>query len=250
MLSKITVLGSGTIVPVAGRKCAGYLLDNSGELLLVDCGPGILGQLADINADFSGLENILITHFHYDHISDLFALILSMNMRSGGGKILNITGPGGISDIIYNAKKYLFPYEEGYKPENINIREIGPGGFKLMDLDVTAERTFHTGESLCYRFSDNKGHSFFFSGDTEYNENIVKLGKNTDVAVVECSHSEGNYVPGHMTWPGILSFYEKAAPGKLVLTHFYQDFLDEGINEQTANNKNIVFAKDRDVFYF
>ena len=29
--------------------------------------------------------------------------------------------------------------------KNINIREIGPGGFKLMDLDVTAERTFHTG---------------------------------------------------------------------------------------------------------
>ncbi len=251
MLNKLTVLGTGTIVPVTDRKCSGYLLDNNDELILIDCGPGILGQLTDIETDFSRLNNILITHFHYDHISDLFALILSLDMRSRGNNILNITGPEGIRKILYDAKKWLFPSENGYRPEKINITEVLPGRFKILDLDVSAEKTFHTEKSLCYRFDDRNGRSLFYSGDTEYNGNIVKLGKYADIAVVECSHSEKFYdKSGHMTWPGILKFNERAMPVKLVLTHFYEDFLSEEIYKYPSEDKNIVFANDKDIFHF
>ena len=251
MLEKLTVLGTGTIVPVPGRKCAGYLLDTGNELLLIDCGPGILGQLTDLEIDFSRLNNIVLSHFHYDHISDLFALILSMNMRFEGEKIVNITAPTGIVDIIINAKKFLFQHEKGFNPERIKIREIEEGQYEVAGLSVKTARTFHTGESLCYRFIDSCGKSFFYSGDTGVNENIIHLGKNADLAVVECSHSD-NFPDssGHMTLSGVLDFYDRAYPAKLVLSHFYSDFLEDRTGQSTVINRSIILARDKDIFCF
>lgn len=251
MLNTLTTLGTGTIVPVPGRKCAGYLLDTTDSLILLDCGPGIFGQLADLEIDYSKLHNIFITHFHYDHISDLFALIISMNIRFNGNYSLSITGPKGIADILYNVKKFLLPYQDDFNLEKLHITEVEPGNFKIGDLSITTDRTFHTSNSLCYRFVDTRGTVFFYSGDTDYNEHIVKLGSNADLAVVECSHSDGfANTCGHMTWSGVNKFYDQAKPRKLVLSHFYQDFLSEGIHTKAVIGKNIFFANDKDVFQF
>lgn len=42
----VTVLGSGTAVPEPDRFPAGYLVRGGGEIVLVDCGPGVLRRLA------------------------------------------------------------------------------------------------------------------------------------------------------------------------------------------------------------
>lgn len=249
MLKKLIVLGTGTIVPVPGRSCAGYLLETDTDLVLIDCGPGVLHALADIHIDYSRLHHILITHFHWDHVSDLFALIISMHIRSGGKTKSHIAGPQGIKDMLYQAKKYLFQHQADYIPEQLQITELTPGSFTLNDLTVETDLTGHTDRSLCYRFTDDTGKTVFYSGDTIYNDRIVRLGKAADIAVIECSHSEQYPHPeGHMRWPDVLKFDREAQPRHLVVTHFYEDFLLDSVMEQYAEDTHITFAHDKQEF--
>ena len=80
---------------------------------------------------------------------------------------MQITGPRGIAGLLHDAKKFLFNYQDDYRPEKLHIKEVEPGSFQVEYLTVTAERTQHTGHSLCYRFEDSSGRSFFYSGDTD-----------------------------------------------------------------------------------
>jgi len=251
MLESVTILGTGTIIPVAGRKCAGYLLNNSGSLILLDCGPGVLCQLADLGIDYSKLNTIMVTHFHSDHISDLFSVIISLTIRIGLAIDLTVIGPPGLASILLEAKRFLYPNQSDYRPDLLVIREVGPGTFPLQDLRVHSERTMHTAESLCYRIEDAEGRVLFYSGDTDYEDQVVRLGTRADISILECSHSD--QFPdqaGHMTWSKAKRFYDDTRPHRLVLTHFYEDFLAEGIHTKPVGGRSITFANDKDVYWF
>lgn len=44
----LTILGSGTAIPVPDRFPAGYLLQTQTAQVLIDCGPGVLRRLAQL----------------------------------------------------------------------------------------------------------------------------------------------------------------------------------------------------------
>jgi len=51
---ELTVLGSGSAMPVPDRVQAGYLLDDGDRSLLVDCGSGVLQRLAGTETGYEG----------------------------------------------------------------------------------------------------------------------------------------------------------------------------------------------------
>ena len=67
---KLTVLGASGGFPAAGGATSGYLLELSGHHILVDCGSGVLGNLFRF-ISIDQLDAIILTHLHYDHISDM-----------------------------------------------------------------------------------------------------------------------------------------------------------------------------------
>ena len=75
---QLTVLGSGTAVPVPDRFPAGYLVEHAEHRLMVDCGPGTLRRLAQTSATPATLDAVLLTHYHTDHCADLAALLISL----------------------------------------------------------------------------------------------------------------------------------------------------------------------------
>ena len=60
---RLTVIGSSPAWPNPGSAQSGYLLEGDGSLLL-DCGPGVLGRLRQLELY---PPSIAITHFHLDH---------------------------------------------------------------------------------------------------------------------------------------------------------------------------------------
>ena len=66
---------------------------------MFDAEGGALHQLLVSGVDLSRLGPIFITHHHYDHINDLYPVILS-TATLGRVDTLHIYGPGGTQQII------------------------------------------------------------------------------------------------------------------------------------------------------
>ena len=91
----LTVLGSGGPIANSRRASAGYVLSIDGKpRLLVDAGGGSFERVGRSGLDLSSLEQILLTHLHIDHTSDLPAVIMHLYMGDRNRPIA-ITGPTG-----------------------------------------------------------------------------------------------------------------------------------------------------------
>ena len=76
---KLTVLGVCGGFPSAGGATSGYLLETSGHHILIDCGSGVLSALFRF-IRIDELDAIVLTHLHYDHISDMQVLKYAIDM--------------------------------------------------------------------------------------------------------------------------------------------------------------------------
>lgn len=91
----VTVLGSGGPFATGHRVSSGYVLSFDGKpRILVDCGGGTFERIGRLELDLSALDQILLTHLHIDHTSDLPAAIMHLYMNDRKREI-TITGPAG-----------------------------------------------------------------------------------------------------------------------------------------------------------
>jgi ribonuclease BN (tRNA processing enzyme) len=91
----LTVLGSGGPFATERRVSSGYLLSFDGRArILVDCGGGTFERIGRMGIDLSALDQILLTHLHIDHTSDLPAVIMHLYMNERRRPI-TLVGPSG-----------------------------------------------------------------------------------------------------------------------------------------------------------
>ena len=91
----VTVLGSGGPIANPHRASAGYIVSVAGKpRILVDAGGGTFERIGRSGLDVFSLEQILLTHMHIDHTSDLPAVIMHLYMCDRQRPIA-ITGPTG-----------------------------------------------------------------------------------------------------------------------------------------------------------
>ena len=67
---RITVLGKSPSWEDAGGACSGYLIEDGGVSLLLDCGNGVFSKLR-LFRDYTDLDAVLLSHLHADHFLDL-----------------------------------------------------------------------------------------------------------------------------------------------------------------------------------
>ena len=67
---RITVLGKSPAWQDAGGACSGYLVEEDGYALLLDCGNGVFSKLRRYR-DYVDVDAVLISHLHADHFLDL-----------------------------------------------------------------------------------------------------------------------------------------------------------------------------------
>ncbi len=214
---KLTVLGSGTMISPVHRNPAGYLLEQNEEFLLLDMGPGIIRQLKLLQIDLLKIKFVLISHFHQDHCSDLFAFLMNRFLLSEKSNAeLTIFGPHTLNEWfesqakwqgawLFNAMPTLLPFQN--KPLQVG------------NWQIQAMLNGHTQNSLSIRISNDK--TIFYSGDTDYNETLVPLASQSDLAIIECSLPDHLKVSGHLTPTEVAMFASKANLKRILVTHIY-----------------------------
>ena len=108
---------------------------------------------------------------------------------------------------------------------------------------VKSIKSRHTKNSVSYRIEHNNK-SIIYSGDTDYSNEIIKISKNADLLILECSFPYK--AEGHLTPSLCGKIAAKANVKKLVLTHFYPECDKVDIKKQCGKefNGKIVLAKD------
>ncbi|MBL9077396.1 MAG: ribonuclease Z [Planctomycetes bacterium] len=241
---QVTVLGSGTAIPVASRFPAGYLLRTDATVAMVDCGPGTLRRLPTVGVPLERLDAVLLTHYHTDHCADLAALLFALRAPQFAGRPpLHLYGAPGLVRLVGKLTE-AWPWLEprGY---DLRLHEVLPGTFALGAATVTAVPIRHTAQSLGYRIADATG-AAAFSGDADTCDELVQLARGADLFVCDCAMPDDQKIDGHLTPRLAAGYAERAAARRLLLTHFYPacDGHDLAAAARTAYGGDVVLAED------
>ncbi len=238
---KLTILGSGTCVPSLERSSPSNFLKIFNKNAIIDFGPGTMHQLLKVKIDYKDIDFVFLTHFHSDHISELRSFIQALNCTPNFNrkKDLILIGPVGFKNF-YKRTINSKPRPNTFR---IKIKEIKKnlafGGFK-----VECIKTVHNIESVAYKFTE-KTKSIVITGDCDYDNNLIKFSKNSNVLLAECSFANGTKVRGHLIPSECGRIAGQANVGKLVLTHLYPLSTNEvRLKETKKLFRNTILAKD------
>src|SRR5690349_23876920 len=67
---RLTVLGKSPSWQDADGACSGYLIEEDGTSILLDCGNGVFSKLRRFR-DYTRIDAVVISHLHADHFLDL-----------------------------------------------------------------------------------------------------------------------------------------------------------------------------------
>jgi ribonuclease BN (tRNA processing enzyme) len=214
----LTFLGTGSAMPTGERFQTGLLLEGE-KPLLVDCGSGALHSLARTEVGYEGVETLLLTHHHLDHISDVPVLMKARWLA--GAETLDIYGPPGTAELIDGI---LGTHEYMQDRLNLSVTDLDPDDapFEIAGFEIDAMETRHSMQCLAYRF-EGSGPPVVFSADSEAFPGLVEFADGAAVLVHDCSFPDDVDVSNHPT-PSQLGQAladAEAEVGRVYLTHLY-----------------------------
>src|SRR5690554_4511438 len=152
----VTTLGTGAAVPTLKRGTTSHFVTCQQRSILIDCGEGTQIQMRKFKIKFQGIQVILISHLHGDHVFGLSGLISTMQLL-GRKESITIIGPVGIKDFLLNQFKHSGLYN-GFP---IDFKEIQAETTGIVFEDKCLEiQTFplnHRIQTQGYRINEKPG---------------------------------------------------------------------------------------------
>jgi ribonuclease Z len=152
----LVFLGTAAAVPSAERGLPALLVSCGPSRFLIDCGEGTQRQMMRAKIGFGGLDRVLLTHAHLDHVLGLAGLLATFALYRVGGTVEII----GSAETTAFVRRYLTaaigPEREGV----YWLRTISPGpvlverGWRLDAFAVAHRGT----QSLGYVFAGETRH--------------------------------------------------------------------------------------------
>jgi len=214
---RVTFLGTGSAMPTGERNQTGLLLEADDDRLLVDCGSGVLGALADTRAGYESVDTVLLTHHHLDHVSDLLPLLKARWLV--GEERLTVVGPAGTESLL-DGLLDVHEYLRGRV--DLTVDEIDTEPSTVAGFDVRAAETVHSMDCLAYRFAhETTDAEFCFSGDSEATEPVAALADGASVVAHDCSFPDEIDVSNHPTPTALGELFAGRDVEEIYLTHLY-----------------------------
>ncbi|MBS3760236.1 MBL fold metallo-hydrolase [Halodesulfurarchaeum sp.] len=209
---ELTFLGTGSAMPTAKRVQSGLLLTEGDRRLLVDAGSGTLHRLAGTETGYEGVETVLLTHLHLDHVADLLPLYKARWLA--GADTLTVVGPPGTESLLDGLLE-VHDYLDGRL--SLAVREIEAGSTEVAGFDVTAMPNRHSMDGFAYRFEDR----LTLSGDTQEFAGLIDFAAVGSVLVHDCSFPDGVDEDAHTTPTKLRRVLAGAPIDRVYLTHLY-----------------------------
>jgi ribonuclease Z len=155
MVLDIALVGTGGMMPLPHRWLSSVLIRYANHLILFDCGEATQISLQVLGWGIKGIDLVLISHLHGDHIAGLPGLLLTQG-NSGRTEPLDVVGPSGLHGAVEKLRVIApnLPFE-------VRCRDLQPGDtFALDGLHGTCAAAEHHVPCLAYRFDLARGRAF------------------------------------------------------------------------------------------
>jgi ribonuclease BN (tRNA processing enzyme) len=243
--SKVVLLGTAGGPGVRGARmqpATAVVVD--GVPYIIDCGNGVARAMFSAGLPLAKLNTIFVTHHHSDHIADYGALML---IAWGNGLKTPVAtfGPpplAAMTNALWSAYARDIEVrvaEEGRPPlvPLVRVTELTADGEVYADerVRVTAAVVNHgkMKPAFAYRF-DTADRAIVISGDTIYDENLIRLARGADLLV-----HEALYTPG---LDRLLSLTNNASTLREHIVNTHTDTVDVGRVAAAAGVKALVLT--------
>jgi ribonuclease Z len=215
-MSSLTFLGTASAVPAKNHENAHFVVQTVQRTILVDCVGSPVVRLEEAGVDPLSITDLILTHFHPDHVSGVPLLLMNMWLL-GRKRALQVYG---LNNVIEGIRKMLDLYDwgtwEGFYPVNfVSVPEATKTIIDDGDLDVLVFPVCHMipGIGVTMRLS---GDGFCYSSDTGPCQSVVKMAKGVNLLIHEAT-GEGL---GHSSPEEAGEIAQKAGVNKLFLIHY------------------------------
>jgi len=238
---RLTVLGKSPSWQDAGGACSGYLVEDGGVRLLMDCGNGVFGKLRAC-MDYVDVDAVVISHLHADHFLDLvpfsYALTYAprqqpvpvppwpgtdhparpaLHVPPGSRETFRrVVGSWGNEDLIEKA---------------FDLREYEPAAeLAVGSLGLTFQAVPHYTETFAIRLQSTTGPGcLVYGADSRPTQALAGFARDADLILMEATlpRPERDGLRGHLTPSEAGEHARVAGAARLVLVHI-SDELDAG----------------------
>lgn len=243
-MEKITILGSANAVAKSDQQNTHLLFETSSRKIMVDCGDHAAASLSRAGVELSQVTDLILTHFHADHVGSLPLVIMDMWLDK---RTMPLT-IYGLEITIEKAKKLLelFDWQKWMNMFPVNfvvIKDQGKSSFIVDDeVTVSALPVLHLIPTIGLRFEFNGGRTITYSCDTEPCDSLYILADEADVLLQEAA-GPGK---GHTSPEQAGEIASRCGVKQLVLIHYDARRGKQALffEAQTKFDGKVIIAED------
>ena len=206
---RLTILGMNGPFPAPGGATSGYFLAAGATNIALDLGCGTLARLTALTPP-EELTALLLSHWHYDHCSDVLPLIF--RLEACATKPLHIYAPADENALVRKAVLGC---------GKIVLHDVHPGEtFTVGEMQVTAFAARHPVPAVMYRI-EGEGKTFCYTGDTNTVEGLAEFAEHADFLLADGLFTDSTWAESkpHLSAAHVAQLAKDADVRRFVITH-------------------------------
>ncbi len=205
--------GARYVVAKQLRASAGIVLEEDGEFLLIDPGPGTIVHLAKHKIPVEKIRNILVSHKHLDHSADLNVIVdaITEGTFKKRGRLFipkEAWDEGVLLSYLKEAlaERIFLAEKEAYQTSKFSFR--------------TTKKLLHSAETYGFIFNLTDGKQLGFLVDTAFFEELISEFQGVNYLIVNVVRYEPKEGVLHLSVQDVRRLLESLRPELTVITHF------------------------------
>lgn len=251
-MAQIRILGTAAAVRDANHENTHFVILGETGPILVDCSSNPLGKLQEYGIADEALKDVILTHFHPDHVSGVPNMLMHM-WQLGRQSALRFYGlhhcMNRVEDMMvafsWHEWPNFFPVTFNRVSERFNAQVLENDDFKIAAWPVQ-----HFIPTVGLRIENKRnGKILAYTCDTNPTASLYELGKDADILIHE-SAGEGF---GHSSARQAGETATKVGAKSLYLIHYWVWNTDPTpliAQAQTTYSGPVILCQDYDTIEF
>ena len=218
-MAQLIFLGTSNAIPSKEHENTHMAIIMPGQTVLIDCSSSEIVRLEQAGIELEQVSDIILTHFHPDHVGGLPLLLLDMWLK-GRQRPLNIYGLAYTLDRM-EAMMDLYDWKTWPNFFTVHFFRVQENEMAPVlvneQIRIFASPVIHFLPNIGLRVelkAENK--SIAYSCDTEPCQAIIELSRGVDILL----HESTGELPGHSSAAQAAQVALTAGVGALYLIHY------------------------------